>query len=71
MKMIKKGKIRLWSFLVFGIIFLLTGVYLYASGKGSEAVAASFVIVGTGQLIIFNVLFFLVFRKSPEKETKK
>ena len=65
------GKITLWSFLVFGILFLFGGVYLYVSGSSTPGVVKGLIIAGTGQLVIFNVLFFLVFRKLLKDKSEK
>jgi hypothetical protein len=65
------AKIKFWSFLVFGILFLLLGVYLFASGKGSPGMNKSMIIVGTGQLVIFYVLLFILYREKLREKLKK
>lgn len=70
--MIKKiGNIKLWSFLVFGFLFLIFGVYLLVSGKGSPGMIKAMVVAGTGQLVIFYVLFFLLYRERLKKKSDK
>lgn len=49
------SKIYLWSYLVFGILFLFIGIYLVASGRSSEGVIKTFIIAGTGQLVLFGI----------------
>ncbi len=51
-------QIKLWSFLVFGLIFLFLGVYFFVNGRSTPGVVKAMIITGAGQLIIFNILFF-------------
>lgn len=54
----KLAKWKFWSFLVFGILFILLAAYLYATGRGSSSLAHLSLLAGIGQLVIFNVLLF-------------
>jgi len=64
-------KLKFWSYLVFGIIFLLLGVILFSAGKASNGVVAAMVIAGTGQLIIFTTLLFIYYGKHISQKLKK
>jgi hypothetical protein len=64
-------KLKFWSFLVFGFIFLLVGVYLFTAGKVSEGVVTALVIAGTGQLVIFTLLLFVYYGKHLTEKLKK
>ncbi|MEX0988131.1 MAG: hypothetical protein WD052_11695 [Bacteroidales bacterium] len=67
----KFAKIKFWSFLVFGFGFLLLGAYLFVSGKGSPGMVKAMIIVGAGQLIIFYVLLFTLYREKLKEKFKK
>lgn len=58
----KLAKWKFWSFLVFGILFIFLAAYLYATGRGSGSLAHLSLLAGIGQLIIFNVLLFYLYR---------
>lgn len=60
--------IKLWSFLVFGFLFLLFGVYLFASGHDSPGTIQAMIIAGMGQLVIFYILLFTWYRKDEKKK---
>lgn len=67
----KFAKIQLFSFLVFGLLFLFLAVYLEASGRSTESMISALVIAGTGQIVIFNVILFVVFREKIKEMLKK
>lgn len=54
------AKINFFSFLGFGILFLVLGVILFQSDKWSAGSAKALIIAGTGQLVIFNVLMLIL-----------
>lgn len=58
----KFAKWKFWSFLVFGLLFLFAAAYLYASGRGESSLALFSLLAGAGQLIIFTVLLFYLYK---------
>ena len=58
----KLAKWKFWSFLGFGLAFLLLGAYLMATGRGSSSLANLSLLAGAGQLIIFTVLLFYIYK---------
>lgn len=65
------AKIRLWSFLVFGILFLFIGVYLQASGSDASGTIKAMLIAGTGQIVIFNVILFGTYKGKLKEKQKQ
>ena len=54
------AKLKFWSFLIFGMLFLLSGIFFFVSGKASIDTAKVLIVAGIGQLIIFyGLLFYL------------
>lgn len=47
------AKLKFWSYLIFGLLFLLAGIFFFVSGKASEGIAKILMIAGVGQLAIF------------------
>ncbi len=66
----KLAKWKLWSFLVFGLLFLLAAAFLYATGRGDSSLAHLSLLAGIGQLLIFTVLLFYLY-KGKIKEGQK
>lgn len=66
----KLAKWKFWSFLVFGLAFIFLAAWLFATGRGSSSMAKLSLLAGTGQLIIFNVLLFYLY-KGKLKEARK
>ena len=64
------AKLKFWSFLVFGILFLLAGIFFFVSGKSSVTTAKTLMIAGVGQLIVFYGLLFYLY-KGKLKDAKK
>ena len=56
------AKLKFWSFLIFGMLFLLVGIFFFVSGKASEGTAKVLMIAGVGQLIIFYGLLFYLYK---------
>ncbi|QMU64328.1 MAG: hypothetical protein GKR88_08540 [Flavobacteriaceae bacterium] len=56
------AKLKFWSFLIFGILFLFAGIFFFVSGKSSEGTANVLMIAGIGQLIIFYGLLFYLYK---------
>lgn len=66
----KFAKWKFWSLLGFGLAFLLLAAYLFATGRGSSSLAQLSLLAGAGQLIIFNILLFYLY-KGKLKEARK
>jgi high-affinity Fe2+/Pb2+ permease len=66
----KLAKWKFWSFLVFGLAFIFFGAFLFATGRGSSSLAEFSLLAGTGQLVIFTVLLFYLY-KGKLKEARK
>ncbi len=66
----KLAKWKFWSFLVFGIVFIFVAVYLLATGRGDSSLAKLSMLAGVGQLIIFTILLFYLY-KGKIKEARK
>lgn len=64
----KFATIKLWSLLVFGFLFLLYGVYLFASGNDYPGTVKAMIIAGMGQLVLFYILLFTWYRKGEKKK---
>ena len=56
------AKWKFWSLLVAGMLFLLAAAFLYASGRGSTSLAELCLIAGAGQLLIFYILLFYLYK---------
>jgi uncharacterized membrane-anchored protein len=56
------AKIKFWSFLISGLLFLIVGIFLFVSGKSSEMTANTLMIAGVGQLIVFYGLLFYLYK---------
>ena len=60
-------KVKLWSFLVVGVVCIFFGAYLFPYGPDKRPWAELLLLVGAGQLIIFAVLLFLRYRKKSKE----
>lgn len=58
----KLAKWKFWSFLGFGLAFIFLAAFLFATGRGSTSLAKLSLLAGAGQLIIFNVLLFYLYK---------
>jgi len=56
------AKWKFWSFLGFGLAFIFLAAYLYATGRGSTSLATLSLLAGAGQLVIFNILLFYLYK---------
>jgi hypothetical protein len=56
------AKLKFWSFLIFGMLFLFAGIFFFVSGKASQETANVLMIAGVGQLIIFYGLLFYLYK---------
>jgi hypothetical protein len=56
------AKLKFWSFLIFGMLFLLAGIFFFVSGRASEGTAKVLMVAGVGQLIIFYGLLFYLYK---------
>ncbi len=65
------AKIKLFSFLVFGLLFLVIGISMHISGKWLPGSVMAFILAGTGQIVIFNVLFFILYKDRIRERLKK
>lgn len=65
------AKLKFWSFLIFGILFLLAGIFFFVSGKTSLGTAKVLMISGVGQLIIFYGLLFYLYNGKLKDAIKK
>jgi hypothetical protein len=66
----KFAKLKFWSFLVFGLLFLFAAAFLYATGRGESSLADFSLLAGLGSLIIFTVILFYLY-KGKIKEARK
>lgn len=66
----KLAKWKFWSLLVFGIGFIFVAVFLIATGRGDSSLARLSMLAGVGQLIIFNVLLFYLYKGKLNKDRK-
>jgi len=66
----KLAKWKFWSFLGFGLAFFFLAAYLFATGRGSSSLAEFSLLAGTGQLVIFTVLLFYLY-KGKLREAQK
>jgi hypothetical protein len=56
------AKLKFWSFLIFGLLFLFLGIFFFVSGKASEGTANVLMIAGSGQLIVFYCILFYLYK---------
>ena len=66
----KLAKWKLWSFLVFGIAFIFLAAFLLATGRGDSSLAKLSMLAGAGQLIIFTVLLFYLYKGKLKADRK-
>jgi len=66
----KLAKWKFWSFLGFGLAFIFLAAYLFATGRGSSSLANLSLIAGAGQLVIFTILLFYLY-KGKLREARK
>lgn len=62
------AKLKFWSFLIFGLLFLFAGIFFFVSGKASEGIAEVLMIAGVGQLVIFYALLFYLYKGKLKNE---
>lgn len=65
------AKIKFWSLLGFGMIFLILGTFLFISGRASQGAIEALLIAGLGQLVIFYFLLFYLYKGKLRNMTKK
>jgi hypothetical protein len=70
MEMKKLAKWKFWSLLGFGLAFIFFGAYLLVTGRGSSSLAELSLLAGTGQLVIFTILLFYLY-KGKLREARK
>lgn len=58
----KLAKWKFWSLLGFGLAFIFLAAFLFATGRGSSSLAELSLIAGVGQLVIFTVLLFYLYK---------
>lgn len=61
------AKIKFWSFLVTGVVCTFVGGYLYPYGPDKRSVAEFFLLIGSGQLLLWVILFFVWYRKKTRQ----
>jgi len=64
------AKWKFWSLLGFGLAFIFLAAYLFATGRGSSSLAELSLIAGAGQLVIFTILLFYLY-KGKLREARK
>ena len=65
------AKIKFWSLLFFGMLFLTLGTFFFITGRASQGAIQALLIAGIGQLTIFYVLLFLLFKDKFKIGAKK
>ncbi|WP_458626434.1 hypothetical protein [Winogradskyella sp. PC D3.3] len=58
----KLAKLKFWSFLISGLLFLFFGAYFYFSGSSSSSTAEVLMMAGIGQLVLFYGLLFYLYK---------
>ncbi|MFC2129153.1 hypothetical protein ACFLQX_00060 [Bacteroidota bacterium] len=56
------AKIKFWSLLGFGLFFLFTGTFLLVTKRASQGAIEALLIAGMGQLVIFYILLFILYK---------
>jgi hypothetical protein len=65
------AKIKFWSLLGAGMLFLYLGTFFFITGRASQGAIEALFIAGLGQLTIFYILLFLLFKDKLKKLTEK
>jgi hypothetical protein len=65
------AKLKFWSFLIFGLLFLFAGIFFFVSGKASIDTAKVLMIAGVGQLIIFYGLLLYLYKGKIKDSLKR
>ncbi len=65
------AKIKFWSLLVFGMLFLIAGTFFLITGRASQGATEALFIAGLGQLAIFYILLFYLYKGELKKIMKK
>lgn len=65
------AKIKFWSLLVFGLFFLFIGVFLFVTQGASEGAIQGFLLAGIGQLVIFYILLFYLYKGKLKNARRK
>lgn len=63
------AKIKFWSFLVIGVVCIFAGGYLFPYGPDKRTIAEFLLLIGSGQLLIWVLLYFVWYRKKT-RQTK-
>ena len=67
----KFALLKFWSLLVFGFAFLLLAAFLFATGRGESSAANLSLIAGSGQLLIFTILLFYLYKGKLKSAIKQ
>jgi len=65
------ARIKFWSLPIFGFLFLLAGSYFHISGRASSGAVQALFIAGVGQLAIFYILLFYLYKGKLKNARKK
>ena len=65
------AKIKFWSLLGFGMLFLTLGTYFSISGRASQGATEALLMAGIGQLAIFYILLFYLYKDKLKAFIKK
>ena len=65
------AKIKFWSLLAAGHLFLFLGTYLFITGRASQGAIEALLIAGMGQLTILYILLFFLYKDKLKNLTKK
>jgi hypothetical protein len=61
------AKIKFWSFLVIGVVCIFAGGYLFPYGPDKRTIAEFLLLIGSGQLLIWVLLYFVWYRKKTRQ----
>lgn len=57
------AKIKFWSLLTFGLLFLFVGAFMFTTASGSRETSEVLMFSGIGQLTLFYFLLFWFYKK--------
>ena len=65
------AKIKFWSLLGFGLIFLFLGTFFLVTQRASQGAIQALLLAGCGQLAIFYILLFYLYKGKLKNAKKK